>query len=149
PEHGAEVGAKIRETPHALLPPLPGPDEEVIGLPENSHVQVEGMDTMLTEDSAYALSIGSSQGVGGALALELAGRGYGVLLVARSEEPLRQVAADAGALNGGRAEVLVMDLCAHGAADRVAAWAISQELPITCLVNNAGQGLWGKFEALQ
>lgn len=102
----------------------------------------------MTQDRGYALITGASQGLGAAIAMELAGRGYGVLLVARSEAALRQVAADAGAINGGRAEVLVADLFSPGAADRVAAWATALGLPITCLVNNAGQGLWGKFDAL-
>lgn len=103
---------------------------------------------MMGPDRGYALITGASQGLGAALAMELAGRGYGVLLTARSEEALLQVAAEAAARNGGRAQVLAADLFAAGTADRVAAWATSLELPITCLVNNAGQGLWGKFAAL-
>ena len=80
--------------------------------------------------------------------MELAKQGFGVVLVARSEEALKQVAAKAGALNGGRAQVLTADLFAADAVDRIVNWTRSSGLPLTCLVNNAGQGLWGLFDAL-
>ena len=80
--------------------------------------------------------------------MELAKQGFGVFLVARSEEALKQVAAKAGALNGGRAQVLTADLFAADAVDRIVNLTRSRGLPLTCIVNNAGQGLWGLFDAL-
>ncbi|MEO7081128.1 MAG: SDR family NAD(P)-dependent oxidoreductase, partial [Flavobacteriales bacterium] len=94
-------------------------------------------------DRGYALITGASQGLGAAIALELARNGFGVLLVARSEDALKQVAVEAGAFNGGRTGTLVADLFAPGAVGKIMAWANGSGKPITCLVNNAGQGLWG------
>jgi short-subunit dehydrogenase len=102
----------------------------------------------MNEDRGYALITGASQGLGEAIALELARHGFGVLLVARSEDALQRVAAKAGALNGGRAHILTADLFSSDAVDRIVGWTHSLKLPLTCLVNNAGQGLWGLFDAL-
>lgn len=99
-------------------------------------------------DRGYALITGASQGLGAALATELAGHGFGVLLVARSGPALQEAARQAGALNGGRAHVLTADLFAADAAEQVAAWVLGLNLPLTCVVNNAGQGLWGRFDDL-
>jgi short-subunit dehydrogenase len=102
----------------------------------------------MEHDRGYALVTGASQGLGAALAVELARHGFGVLLAARHAEALRTVANEAGKLNGDRTRVLAIDLLEPGAAERLAAWAMGQGVPLTCLVNNAGQGLWGLFANL-
>ncbi|MCB0757723.1 MAG: SDR family oxidoreductase [Flavobacteriales bacterium] len=102
----------------------------------------------MNEDRGYALITGASQGLGAAIALELARHGFGVLLVARSEESLRRVADEAAALNGGRARTFVADLFAPDATEAILECTRSLNLPLTCLVNNAGQGLWGLFDEL-
>ncbi|MEO5584957.1 MAG: SDR family NAD(P)-dependent oxidoreductase [Flavobacteriales bacterium] len=102
----------------------------------------------MTEDRGYALITGASQGLGAALALELAKQGFGVLLVARSEDALHKVASEAAALNGGRARTFTADLFAPGAAGRIVDRVQQLDLPLSCIVNNAGQGLWGLFETL-
>ncbi|MBT9392018.1 SDR family oxidoreductase [Hymenobacter sp. NST-14] len=94
-----------------------------------------------------ALITGASRGIGRALALELARRGYDVLLTARSEGQLEAVAAEVRQL-GRTARVLALDLAAPAAADQLAAWTIAQPGELTVLVNNAGYGLWGRFEEL-
>lgn len=96
-------------------------------------------------DRGYALITGASQGLGAALALELARNCFGVLLVARNIAGLEVVARQAAVLNNGKAHVLQADLFAPDAPARIAAWAVSLEVPLTCVVNNAGQGLWGMF----
>lgn len=99
----------------------------------------------MKEDRGYALITGASQGLGASLALELARQGFGVLLVARTEDALHQVAAEAGALNGGRARSFTADLFAPDASDGIVDWVTGLGLPLSCIVNNAGQGLWGAF----
>lgn len=99
----------------------------------------------MNADRGYALVTGASQGLGAALALELARQGFGVLLVARSSAALEQVARQAAAINNGRAQTLSADLFEPGAPERVATWALASGVPLTCVVNNAGQGLWGLF----
>lgn len=102
----------------------------------------------MNQDRGYALITGASQGLGAALALELARHGFGVLLVARSRDALLKVAAEAGALNGGRALSFPADLFAPDATGRIVDRVTALELPISCIVNNAGQGLWGRFATL-
>ncbi len=97
------------------------------------------------EDKGYALITGGSQGIGAALALELAGRGFGVVVTARSEDALHEVCAQAGKLNGGRVHALVVDLMAPDGVDRIVRYVREQQLPLTCLVNNAGHAHWGLF----
>ena len=56
-----------------------------------------------------AVVTGASSGIGAAIARELAGRGHGVTLVARSESKLAELAAELRG-SGVRAEVLATDL---------------------------------------
>ncbi|GAB3231694.1 SDR family oxidoreductase [Hymenobacter seoulensis] len=81
------------------------------------------------------------------MALELARRGYNLLLAARSADQLEQVAAEARQL-GRQAQVLALDLAMPGAAVELATWASAQTQELAVLVNNAGYGLWGRFEEL-
>jgi len=96
-------------------------------------------------ERGYAVVTGASQGLGEAMALQLAGLGFGIIAVARNRAGLDRVAAACGALNGGRTQVIVADLsneeATHSAADHIAALG----LPIEALVNNAGYAVWGRF----
>lgn len=96
----------------------------------------------------YALVTGASRGIGRALALALAQRGYDLLLVARSADQLAALAQEIGDRHQRQARLLVTDLAAPAAADTVAAWATQQTDELAVLVNNAGYGLWGRFEQL-
>ena len=102
----------------------------------------------MPDNHGYALVTGASQGLGKAIALELARHGYGVLLTARGGEALAATAAEAERISGIPGHVLVQDLFAPDAADRIAQWTLGLNVELTCLVNNAGQGLWGLFTAL-
>ena len=97
---------------------------------------------------AYALVTGASRGIGRAIALQLAQRGYDLLLVARSEDQLTALALEIGTRYKRQAHVLATDLAAAPAAEAVAAWAAQQTDQLAILVNNAGYGLWGRFEQL-
>ncbi|KAA9333157.1 SDR family oxidoreductase [Hymenobacter busanensis] len=97
----------------------------------------------------FALITGASRGIGRALALEFARRGYGLLLVARSADTLAALAAEAQAQHGVSAAFLALDLTAPDAATRVATWADTTAAgELSVLVNNAGYGLWGRFAEL-
>ncbi|OUJ75987.1 SDR family NAD(P)-dependent oxidoreductase [Hymenobacter crusticola] len=95
-----------------------------------------------------ALVTGASRGIGRALATELAQRGYNLLLVARSADVLAQLATELSAAHKVQAQVLGTDLAEPGAAGRVAEWASSQASDLAVVINNAGYGLWGRFEEL-
>ena len=97
---------------------------------------------------AYALVTGASRGIGRALSLVLAERGYDLLLVARSEDQLKGLAQEISQKHQRQARVLALDLAAPGAAETVAAWATQQTDQLAILANNAGYGLWGRFEQL-
>jgi short-subunit dehydrogenase len=96
----------------------------------------------------YALVTGASRGIGRALAHALARCGYDLLLVARSAEALQQVATEISAQHQQQAQYLATDLAAPDAAATVAAWAQEHAPVLGALVNNAGYGLWGRFEEL-
>jgi len=97
---------------------------------------------------AYALVTGASRGIGRAISLLLAQRGYDLLLVARSEDQLAALALEIRQKHQRQAQLLALDLAAPGAAETVATWAIQQTDQLAVLVNNAGYGLWGRFEQL-
>lgn len=80
---------------------------------------------------------GASRGIGQALTLLLAGRGASLVLVARNEEALREVAANCGS----RALPVVADVTSRDAVRRVVRAAIDRFGHIDAWVNNAGQGI--------
>ena len=77
-----------------------------------------------------ALVTGAGRGIGAEIARQLSSRGWRVAIVARSEGPLVEVAAQTGALP------LVLDVTDAAAVERVVAKVGRVDL----LVNNAGTG---------
>lgn len=93
-----------------------------------------------------AIITGASKGLGKAFAEELYGMGYNVLLIARSEELLKELTT---ALTGKqRAHYLVLDLARPEAAEQIYSWCIRQNFKPDVLINNAGFGCWGYFNSL-
>jgi len=88
-----------------------------------------------------ALVTGATSGIGLEFARQLAARGNTVVLVARTEARLSEVAAEIEAAHGVRAEVLVADLADRTDVDRVAERARSADT----VVNNAGFGMRRRF----
>ena len=94
----------------------------------------------------YALITGASKGIGKSVACLLAQKNYNLLLIARSETGLGQLAENIKAEYGVDVLYLVLDLSVSGAAQQASEWCKSLKVPICVLVNNAGYGLWGDFE---
>jgi short-subunit dehydrogenase len=94
----------------------------------------------------YALITGASKGIGKAIAEELASRGFSVLLVARSEELLQQVANTMTSRYTIKADFLALDLSAADAPQKVYNWVKAKGYTVQALINNAGYGLSGPFE---
>ena len=96
----------------------------------------------------YALITGASKGIGKSMALQLAKRGYNLLLVARSEEELRQVTIILNESFGVNVYFLALDLSESDAPGKVTNWCRNLQVNLSILINNAGYGIWGKFEEL-
>jgi uncharacterized protein len=96
-------------------------------------------------DEFYSLITGASGGIGECFARALAARRRNLLLVARSGERLRQLAAEFGGKHGVRAEAIAADLSARGAAPQLAEELRARGLEVDLLINNAGFGARGEF----
>lgn len=94
-----------------------------------------------------ALVTGASSGIGAELARLLAADGWSLVLAARGEDRLRQLADELRSKHGAAVDVAPIDLAQPGAAERLFALATAHGRPIACLVNNAGFGLYGPYAA--
>lgn len=97
---------------------------------------------------SYALITGSSKGIGKAIAECLAEKKYDLLLVARSEKLLQEVAKEINNKYKVDVKWLAMDLSQQDAALQVKNWVTQNNFTVSVLVNNAGYGLWGNFHEL-
>lgn len=96
----------------------------------------------------YALITGASKGIGRAMALLLAQKGYNLLLVARSAEELQTLTAFVKSNHNVDAIYHVADLSVAGTASQIAEWVKTLHVPVSILINNAGLGIWGNFGEL-
>lgn len=93
-----------------------------------------------------ALVTGASSGIGADLARALARRGVALVLVARREDRLRELAAELTNAHGVATEVIAADLTAPGATSEVWRRAAAGG-SIDILINNAGFGHFRRFGA--
>ncbi|WP_018179555.1 SDR family NAD(P)-dependent oxidoreductase [Jongsikchunia kroppenstedtii] len=91
--------------------------------------------------SARAVITGASAGIGRQLATELARRGHSVLLIARREAELTELADDLHKRFGVTADVLAADLGDPESLANVVSTLQSTEVSVLC--NNAGVGSFG------
>lgn len=92
------------------------------------------------EPRPATLITGASAGLGAEFARQCARRGDEVILVARREDRLKELAAEIGG-----AHVIAADLSEPRMGTHVVGEAISRGLWVRTLINNAGFGLHGKF----
>lgn len=97
---------------------------------------------------SVALITGASRGIGSALAHALAKRGVKTLVVtARTEGDLENLAAQLFAEYGTRVETIVADLADADAPVAIKAETDRRGLTVDLLINNAGWGTHGTFDA--
>jgi short-subunit dehydrogenase len=96
---------------------------------------------------SYAIITGGSKGIGKEIALQLAERGYNLLLVARNSYELQQVKEEIQKKYSLEVDYLVADLADPTAVNTLYEWVLAKQIDLRILVNNAGYGLVGEFES--
>ncbi len=91
----------------------------------------------------WALVTGASSGLGAEFVRQLSARGLNIVLVARREDRMRELAAEVQEANGVQTRVLPIDLTAPGACEKVVEQV--NDLEVGLLVNNAGFGMSGAY----
>ncbi|UGB39692.1 SDR family NAD(P)-dependent oxidoreductase [Frateuria soli] len=94
-----------------------------------------------------SLVTGASAGIGAAFARELASRGHDLVLVARRSDRLHALAGELHEGHGVRAHVLAADLADPAAPRQLVDAVHARGLRVDWLINNAGYGVPGTFEA--
>src|SRR5687768_4295638 len=92
-----------------------------------------------------ALVTGASSGIGLELAREFAAGGYDLVLVARSEKKLEELAAELRERHGVDARVLARDLARPESPEEIFAELQAAGVAVDVLVNNAGFATFGPF----
>lgn len=93
-----------------------------------------------------AIITGASSGIGAELARVFARNGHAIVLVARREARLKELASEIEAAGGSVALAMPLDLAARDAAPRLALAMEARDLEPEYVVNNAGFGLHGAAE---
>jgi len=100
-------------------------------------------------ESSTAVVTGASSGIGTEIARELAKRGLNLTLVARREDRLRELAERLGREHGVRAETVAADIAGDEGRESLFKELESNGRDVEVLVNNAGFGSAGRFQALE
>ncbi|WP_379138702.1 SDR family NAD(P)-dependent oxidoreductase [Paenibacillus sp. sgz500958] len=95
-----------------------------------------------------AVVTGASSGIGEVYAGALAARGCHVVLAARSEKKLKDLAGEIQRKHGVQAYALPCDLSKAGAPRQLAESIAELGLTVDILINNAGFGTHGRFEEI-
>jgi uncharacterized protein len=98
-------------------------------------------------NSRTALITGASSGIGEAFADIFAANGFDLVITARREDRLRAVAARIEQRHRARVHVMVADHAQRDTPERLCAEIAARGLQIDALVNNAGYGVPGTFNA--
>ena len=95
--------------------------------------------------NGWAIITGASSGIGKALAFEFAAGGFNLLLVARNEAALNEVATQCRSKHGVETEVVASDLSCTESVDQLISALNRDSRQFEVLVNNAGFGIHGDF----
>jgi len=99
----------------------------------------------MVDEASWAIITGASSGIGKALAFEFAAGGFNLLLIARNEAALAEVAAECQAKHRIKTEVVAADLACAKSLEELLAVLERTPREFEVLVNNAGFGIHGDF----
>ncbi|WP_421381196.1 SDR family NAD(P)-dependent oxidoreductase [Bacillus salacetis] len=89
---------------------------------------------------------GASSGLGVEFAKQFAGRNFDLVLTARSENKLNELARELEGKHGINVHIVPLDLSRSGSAKKLYEAVKALEVTAEILINNAGFGLFGEFE---
>jgi hypothetical protein len=96
----------------------------------------------------YTLITGASTGIGYEMAKQLAAKNHNLILVARSEEKLQQLQTEIITQFKVEVDYFLFDLSKPNAASDLYHFTKKKNYVVTGLINNAGFGDYGNFEAM-
>lgn len=99
-------------------------------------------------DTRWTIVTGASSGIGREMARVFGARGSSLVLVARREERLAELAREIEAASGVVVRTLALDLERPESPDALVAWLEREGVAVHTLVNNAGFGLRGGFATM-
>lgn len=102
-----------------------------------------GEDLLGQHRGETVLITGASSGIGRELARQFAGDGADLVLIARGEDRLRELAAELAAESGVTVEVVPADLARPGSPGQIVQTPAQRQIEVDVLVNNAGFGARG------
>jgi len=96
----------------------------------------------------YTLITGASRGIGEAMARYCAAKKMNLILVARTKEKLQELAFKLSEEYNIDVKVHLADLTEQDIALKLYNWCKANTISVDILINNAGIGLYGRFEQL-
>ncbi|MEZ5892367.1 MAG: SDR family oxidoreductase [Parvularculaceae bacterium] len=99
----------------------------------------------MTYQGKWALITGASAGIGAAYARSYAAKGANLILVARREDRLNDLARELQGAHGVKTRVIAADLAEPSAPQAIFDTLEAENIPVDILVNNAGYGLPGYY----
>ena len=90
---------------------------------------------------SYAIVTGASAGIGKEIAIQLAERGHNIILTARRENRLVELAEEIRSRHQVNVDYIVADLAEVNAPDQIYEFCKNNNYDVEILINNAGYGL--------
>ena len=115
---------------------------------KDSSANYRAVNKTMNYTNKTALVTGASSGIGAQFARVLARKGCDLILVARSQDKLQDLADELGAKHNVKTHVIAQDLSEEWTARTVADEVQARGLRVDILINNAGIGTQGDFEML-
>src|SRR4026207_2330070 len=97
---------------------------------------------------SYALITGTAKGIGAAIAVRMARKGYDLLLIDIDGAGLEKTKEKINGITTIAVHTLQIDLSSPDCAKRIFEWSSPFHNELTVVINNAGYGLNGAFEKL-